>query len=153
MRVIDSMGVQLGIKPTQEALRIAESEGLDLVEIAPMVNPPVCKIIDFAKFKYEALRKWKDTHKKQKAGALKEVRFTPTVGQHDLDTKLKHIEEFLKEKDKVRVTVFFRGREMEHQDLGTKLIARVREMLKNVAKVDKEPMTEGKRMSIIFSPK
>ncbi|MEK6543122.1 MAG: translation initiation factor IF-3, partial [Elusimicrobiota bacterium] len=145
VRLIDSMGVQVGIKPLYEALRMAEADNLDLVEIAPMANPPVCKIIEFAKFKYEQVRKWKEQHKKQKAGGLKEVRMTPTVAQHDLETKIKHIETFLKEHDKVMVTVFFRGREMAHQDFGTRLLASIKARLIDIAKVDKEPKIDGKR--------
>ncbi|MBI4667886.1 MAG: translation initiation factor IF-3 [Elusimicrobia bacterium] len=153
VRLIDSMGVQLGIRPVIEALKMAEFEGLDLVEVAPQANPPVCKIIDFAKFKYEQIRRWKDAHKKQKSGELKEVRFTPTVHQHDLDTKLKHIEEFLQEKDKIRITVFFRGREITHPEIGHKLMDAIKVRLQNKAKVDKEPLLEGKRLIMVLSPK
>lgn len=147
------MGVQVGIVPAGEALRQAETVGLDLVEVAPGANPPVCKIVDFAKFRYEQIRRLKETNKKNKAGELKEVRFTPTVHEHDLETKLKHIEEFLSENDKVRITVFFRGREIVHKDLGRRLIAVITERLKEKAKVDKEPMFEGKRLIMVLSPK
>ena len=147
------MGVQVGIVPTMEALRLAEVDGLDLVEVAPEGNPPVCKIIDFAKFRYEQIRKWKDSHKKKRAGELKEVRFTPTVHSHDLDVKLKHIEGFLEEHDKVRITIFFRGREIVHKEIGTRLIEVIKERLKDKAKVDKEPEMEGKRMIMVLSPK
>lgn len=147
------MGVQVGIVPAGEALRQAETVGLDLVEVAPGANPPVCKIVDFAKFRYEQIRRLKETNKKNKAGELKEVRFTPTVHEHDLETKLKHIQEFLAANDKVRITVFFRGREIVHKDLGRRLIAVITERLKEKAKVDKEPMFEGKRLIMVLSPK
>lgn len=147
------MGVQLGIKPIHEAVRLAETHGLDLVEVAPQANPPVCKIIDFAKFKYDQIRKWKDTHKRQKSGELKEVRFRPSVHNHDLETKLKHVEEFLAEHDKVRITVFFRGREITHPDIGRRLMDGIKTRLKDKAKVDKEPHLEGKRLMMILSPK
>ncbi|MBI4370300.1 MAG: translation initiation factor IF-3 [Elusimicrobia bacterium] len=153
VRVIDAMGVQVGIRPLSEALRMAQAQGLDLVEIAPQANPPVCKIIDYAKFKYDQLRKWKDTHKKQKTSELKEVRFRPSVHEHDLSTKIKHIEEFLGEHDKVRVTVFFRGREITHQEIGARLMDSIKERLKNKAKVDKEPALDGKRLIMVLSPK
>ena len=153
VRLVDSMGVQAGIRPLQEALRMADADGLDLVEIAAQANPPVCKIVDFAKFRYEQTRKWKDQHKRQKAGGLKEVRMTPTVHVHDLETKIKHIENFLKEHDKVQVTVFFRGREMAHQDFGTRLMDSIKTRLINLAKIDKEPRMDGKRMIMILSAK
>lgn len=151
VRVIDPMGVQLGVKPTVEALRLAQEHSLDLVEVAPEASPPVCKIIDFAKFRYEQVRKWKDTHKRQR-GELKEIRFTPTVHEHDLETKLKRIEEFLDEHDKVRITIFFRGREILHQEFGHKVLSFIRERLKNKAKVEKEPHLEGKRLMMVLSP-
>lgn len=147
------MGVQVGIRSTSEALRMAQTEGLDLVEVAPAASPPVCKIVDFAKFKYDQVRKWKDTHRKQKTGELKEVRFTPTVHEHDLATKLKRIEEFLAEHDKVRITVFFRGREIAHTDIGSKLMETIKERLRSKAKVDKEPLLDGKRLIMVLSPK
>lgn len=153
MRVIDSMGVQVGIRPTLEALKMAQDQGMDLVEIAGQANPPVCKIIEFDKFKYEQIRKWKETHRKQKSGGLKEVRFRPSVHTHDLDTKLKRIEEFLSEKDKVRITVFFRGREIVHKENGDRLIKIIKERLNDKAKVDKEPLLEGKRLIMVLSPK
>ncbi len=147
------MGVQVGIVPTPEALRQADAIGLDLVEVAPAASPPVCKIVEFAKFKYEQIRRLKETNKKNKAGELKEVRFTPTVHEHDLETKLKHIEGFLSDNDKVRITVFFRGREIVHKEIGNRLIAVIKERLKEKAKVDKEPMYEGKRLIMVLSPK
>lgn len=152
VRLIDPMGIQLGVKPVEVAFKIAQEHGLDLIEVAPQASPPVCKILDFDKFKYEQIRKWKDTHKRQKAGGLKEVRFTPTVHDHDLETKIKRIEEFLDEHDKVRVTIFFRGREIIHQEFGHKILNTVRERLKDKAKVEKEPFLEHKRLFMVLSP-
>jgi len=146
------MGVQLGIRPIQEAFKMAQEHGLDLVEIAPQANPPVCKVIDFAKFKYEQLRKLKETQKKQKGGELREVRFTPTVGTHDLETKVKKIEEFLAENNKVRITVFFSGREIAHKEFGYKIMNMVKERVKEKAKIDREPLFEHKRLIMVLSP-
>lgn len=153
VRVVDSMGVQLGVLPLQEALRQAENEGLDLVEIAPQASPPVCKIIDFAKFRYDQTRKWKEQHKKQKSSSLKEVRFRPRSQQHDVDTKIKHIEKFLSEHDKVQVTVFFRGREVIHPELGHRLMDTLKARLAGLAQVDKEPTLDKKRLIMILSSK
>lgn len=147
------MGVMLGIKTPQEALRIAENQGLDLIEIAPQANPPVCKIIDFAKFKYEQIRKWKETHKKQRAGELKEVRLRPSVHNHDLETKIKHITEFLEEHDKVRITIYFRGREITHKEIGFKLMDSIKERLKDKAKIEKDNVMDKNHLSIIVVPK
>ncbi len=152
VRLIDPMGVQLGIRPIQEAFKMAQEHGLDLVEIAPQANPPVCKVIDFAKFKYEQLRKLKETQKKQKGGELREVRFTPTVGTHDLETKVKKIEEFLAENNKVRITVFFSGREIAHKEFGYKIMNMVKERVKEKAKIDREPLFEHKRLIMVLSP-
>ncbi|MFC1520859.1 translation initiation factor IF-3 [Elusimicrobiota bacterium] len=153
VRLIDSMGVQLGIQPTQEALRIAEREGLDLIEVAPKANPPVCKLGKFDKYKYEQLRKWKEQHKKQRSGDLKEVRFSPKLHDHDLEVKLKRIEKFLDQHDKVRITVFFRGRERAHPELGMKLMIKVKERTEKKAKIDREPLQEGNRLIMILAPK
>ena len=116
--MIDADGTQLGIKPLSEALGLARSKSLDLIEIAPMANPPVCKLLDYSKYRYEMEKKDRESRKKQKAGLLKEVRFKPHIGAHDLDVKIRQITEFITAHDKVRITVIFRGREMQHRGPG-----------------------------------
>lgn len=143
----------MGIKTTAEALGISRAKGLDLVEIAPMANPPVCKILEYSKFLYEQDRKQREARKKQKAGLLKEVRFSPVIGVHDLDVKIKHIEEFLGEHDKVRVTVVFRGRQNQHKELGASLLDRIKERLADKASVEGNATTDRNRLFLMLIPK
>lgn len=131
----------------------ARSRGLDLIEVAPQANPPVCKILDYSKFRYEQDKKVRESRRKQKAGLLKEVRFRPNIGIHDLEVKIKHINEFIAEHDKVRVTIVFRGREMRHQDLGMKLMNDVRDRLESVASVEQKPMPDRNRLIMTLVPK
>ena len=153
MRLIDSDGSPLGIKPVAEALALAKTKGLDLIEIAAMATPPVCKILDYSKFLYDQEKKLRATRKRAKTGLLKEVRFTPVIGQHDLDVKIGHMEDFLKEHDKVRVTIVFRGRQMQHRDLGMKLMDRIKERLVTLAVVEQPPMPDRNRMVMTLAPK
>ena len=153
VRLIDSDGSQLGIRSLAEAITLARTKGHDLVEVAPNANPPVCKILDFAKFKYEQDKKLREARKNQKAGMLKEVRLSPVIGTHDLDVKLKHVEEFLKEHDKVRVTVVFRGRQMQHQDLGLRLLKDIQDRLSPLAVVEQQPMPDRNRLVMTLAPK
>ncbi len=151
--MIDSDGTQLGIKPLPEALAIARGRGLDLIEIAPQANPPVCKILDYSKFRYEQDKKVRESRKKQKAGLLKEVRFKPHIGAHDLEVKIKHIGEFIAAHDKVRITVIFRGREMQHTDLGMKLLHTIRDRLETVAAVEQAPVPDRNRLTMTLIPR
>lgn len=153
MRLIDTDGTQIGIRPLPEALAMARSKGLDLIEIAPSANPPVCKILDYSKFKYEQEKKLKEARKKQKSGMLKEIRLSPTIAVHDLEVKLRHVEEFLKEHDKVRITVVFRGRENQHKEVGREVLRVVQEKLSEFAIVEGRPSSEGNRLSIMLAPK
>jgi translation initiation factor IF-3 len=153
VRVIDSDGTQIGVKPVNEALALARQRGLDLIEIAPMANPPVCKILDFSKFKYEQDKKVRESRKKQKAGLLKEVRFKPHIGAHDLEVKIKHIGEFIAAHDKVRITVVFRGREMQHRDLGMKLLDTIRDRLVESAAVEQAPVPDRNRLVMTLIPR
>ncbi|MBI3554318.1 MAG: translation initiation factor IF-3 [Elusimicrobia bacterium] len=153
VRVIDSDGTQLGIKPLSEALAIARQKGFDLIEIAPTANPPVCKILDYSKYKYEQDKKVRESRRKQKAGLLKEVRFKPHIGMHDLEVKIKHISEFLAAHDKVRITVVFKGREMQHKDIGMKLLDVIKERLVAQAAVEQEPMPDRNRLIMTLIPK
>jgi translation initiation factor IF-3 len=151
--VIDTDGTQLGVKPISEALGLARQRSLDLIEIAPQANPPVCKILDYSKFRYEQEKKAREGRKKQKSGLLKEIRFRPNIGAHDLDVKIRQMEEFIKEKDKVRITVMFRGREMQHRDLGMKLLDSIRERLDSVAAVESAPTPDRNRLIMTLIPK
>lgn len=153
VRVIDSDGTQLGIKAIAEALAIARQKGFDLIEIAPLANPPVCKILDYSKYKYEQDKKVRESRRKQKAGLLKEVRFKPHIGMHDLEVKIKHISEFLTAHDKVRITVVFRGREMQHKDIGMKLLETIKERLNTLSAVEQEPVPDRNRLVMTLIPK
>lgn len=153
VRLIDADGTQLGVKSIQEALGIARAKELDLVEVAPMAKPPVCKLLLYSKYKYEQEKKKRESKKHQKAGLLKEVRFSPVIGMHDLNVKIKHAEEFLKENDKVRFTVFFRGRQNQHKDLGLRLLQSVSERLAEIATVEQKPTTDRNRMMMTLAPK
>jgi translation initiation factor IF-3 len=160
-REIDSPQVQLiletgdnrGIVSLAEAIAMAEAAGLDLVEIAPNSTPPVVKILDFGKYKYQAQKKAAEARKKQKTIEIKEIKMRPNIDTHDYDVKMRAIRRFFEEGDKVKVTLRFRGREMAHQDLGMKLLDRVRGELDEVAKVEAEPKLEGRQMIMVLAPR
>ena len=152
VRLIDMHGTMLGVKPLIEAVNMAKGASLDLVEISPDANPPVCKVMDFSKFLYEKDKQDKENRKKQKAGVLKEIRLNPRIASHDLQTKVKHIEQFLKEHNKVRVTVVFRGRENQHRNLGEEILNAVRDHLSTVGAPEGRPQMMGNRMSIMLAP-
>ena len=153
VRVIADDGAQLGILTTREAIALAQSKGLDLVEVAPTARPPVCKLMDYGKFKYEANRAAKAAKKKQHQMQLKEVKMRPKIEDHDYNFKLKHAREFLDQRDKVKFTVTFRGREMAHQELGFKIIEAILADLADVAVVESPPRSEGRTLSMVLSPK
>ncbi len=153
MRVINPNGVQLGIMSPQEALQTAMSLGLDLVEVAPESNPPVCRIMDYGKYRYEQSKKAKDARKKQTVIQIKEIKMRPKTDDHDLEFKMRHIEKFLKEGNKAKVTMIFRGREVMHTNLGRKLLDKLAEDLKDAAIVEQLPRLEGKNMVMILAPK
>jgi translation initiation factor IF-3 len=132
---------------------MAQDKGLDLVEVAPMSNPPVCKIVNFSKFRYDQEKREREARKKQKSGQLKEVRVRPRIGDHDLEIKLKHAREFLQEHNKVQITVVFMGREMQHRDLGMALLEKVRANLADIGDPEQRPSMMGNRMFVAFSPK
>ena len=136
-----------------DALDRAEEVGLDLVEIAPEAKPPVCKILDYGKFKYEAQKKANEARKKQKVIDVKEIKMRPNIDHHDYDVKMRAMNKFLGEGDKVKVTLRFRGREMAHQELGLKVLERVRDDLENVSKVEQFPKMEGRQMTMVVVPK
>ncbi|MBQ6029837.1 MAG: translation initiation factor IF-3 [Treponema sp.] len=153
VRLIDNEGNQKGIVPTLEALKMAREQELDLVEVSPNANPPVCKILDFGKYKFEQEKKLRDSKKKQKVLKLKEIRMQPKIGPGDLDTKAKHVQEFLEEGNKVKVTIRFRGRELAHTDLGFGVLEEVLKRLTSAYVIEKPAAMEGKFMSMTISSK
>ncbi|MDD2751525.1 MAG: translation initiation factor IF-3 [Candidatus Omnitrophica bacterium] len=153
VRLIGPDGGQLGVVTIQKALELANQNELDLVEVAPSASPPVCRIIDFSKFKYDQEKKEREAKKHQKQGRLKEIRIKPNIDPHDYQTKLKQAIAFLNKKDKVKVNLFFRGRQMEHMDLGRKILDKFITDTQNSAQVEKEPVLEGRVISLVLSPK
>ena len=153
VRLIDDEGNQKGIVPVMEALKMAKERELDLVEIAPTANPPVCKILDFGKYRFEQEKKLRDSKKNQKVLKLKEIRMQPKIGSGDLDTKAKHVQEFLDEGAKVKVTVRFRGRELAHTGLGYDVLKEVTNRLTSAYVIEKPAAMEGKFMSMTLSAK
>jgi translation initiation factor IF-3 len=153
VRLIDSEGKQIGIVGLQEALEKARENELDLVEIAPNVKPPVCKIMDFGKYQYEQTKKAKLAKKKQHTVTIKEMRFRPKTEEHDYQFKMKHIREFLSQGNKVKVSVQFKGRELAHKELGAALLEKITQDLADVAEPEAQSLWEGRRMSLIFNAK
>ncbi|MCX5706602.1 MAG: translation initiation factor IF-3 [Candidatus Omnitrophica bacterium] len=153
VRLIGPEGNQLGIMAIQRALELASQHELDLVEVAPSANPPVCRIVDFSKFKYDEEKQEREAKKHQKRGKLKEIRLKPNIDDHDFKTKAKQAVVFLQKKDKVKVNMFFRGRQMEHLDLGRKVLDRFILEMQNDGQVEKAPSLEGRIMSFVVAPK
>ena len=153
VRVIGADGGQLGVLDTSEALRIAEEGGLDLVEVSPKAMPPVCKIMDYGKFKYEDSKKRKDAKKHQSTVTYKEIKFRPKTDAHDLGFKVAHIRRFLLEGNKARLVVIFRGREIVHPETGQAMLKKVVELTSDIAMVEQPPMMEGRRMLMIIAPR
>ena len=153
MRLVDADGTVLGVVPIDEALRKAEDRGLDLVEVAAKGDPPVCKILDYGKFKYESQKKKNEARKKQRTIEVKEIKMRPGIDVHDYDVKMRAARKFLGEGDKVKLTMRFRGREMVHQDLGLNVLHRVRDELDELSKVELMPKMEGRQMIMILAPK
>jgi len=152
VRLIDERNEQLGVIPTDRARRIAEERELDLVEVAPQANPPVCRLMDYGRFRFDARKREAESRKKQGGNRLKQMNFRPKIGPGDYNTKLKRVREFLVEGDKVKVTIWFRGREMVHADIGRRLLERMAQDLADVAHVERSPLLEGKNMSQIMGP-
>ncbi|MGB8509651.1 MAG: translation initiation factor IF-3, partial [Pyrinomonadaceae bacterium] len=153
MRVINDDGEQLGLMNTREAISLARSRGLDLVEVAATADPPVCRIIDFGKFQYEAKKKAGEAKKKQVIITVKEVKFRPGTDEHDYQFKKNHARDWLSEGDKVKATIFFRGREITHRELGAELLGKLEKDLTDVGEVESRPRMEGNQMFLIFAPK
>jgi translation initiation factor IF-3 len=152
VRLIDENGQQVGIMRTQEALRYAQDRDLDLVEVAPDAKPPVCRVLDYSKYKYEQNQKQKAARKHQQQINVREIKFRPKIAQHDYDTKKGHVERFLKGRDKVKVTIMFRGREMAHPERGEMILNRLAEDLGDLAVVEQRPQQDGRNMTMMLAP-
>ena len=150
--LIDEHGEKQGIMPVEAALEAAEEAGLDLVEVSPNADPPVCKILDYGKYKYEAQKKANEARKKQKIIEVKEIKMRPGIDDHDYEVKMKAVRRFLDDGDKVKMTIRFRGREMAHQDLGMQLLLKVRTQTEEIAKVESQPRSEGRQMVMVLAP-
>lgn len=150
--VIDDLGVQLGVMPTREALALAKEKGLDLVEVAATARPPVCKILDYGKLKYTKKKKTQEAKKKQVVSTVKEIQLRPRTEEHDLETKFRHIAEFLSRGDKVKITVMFRGREVAYAQQGQEMLMRIIESVKEFASPEQYPKLEGRRMIMVLGP-
>lgn len=153
VRVIGADGTQLGIMSAQEAIRIAQEQGLDLVEVNPKADPPVCKIMDYGRYKYEEKKKASEARKRQTVVEVKEIKVRPKTDEHDLETKIRHIRRFLEEGNKAKITVRFRGREITHPEKGREVIDEILKALEGLIVVESHAMMEGKQMSVLIAPK
>ena len=153
MRLVDADGEMVGVVGIKEAIEMAMEVGLDLVEVSPNADPPVCKILDYGKFKYEAQKKANEARKKQKVIEVKEIKMRPGIDDHDYEVKMRAVRRFLEDGDKVKMTIRFRGREMAHQDLGLKVLQRVQAETAEVAKVEQYPKPEGRLMTMVIAPR
>ena len=153
IRLVDHNGEMVGIVPLERGLELADEVGLDLVEVSPNAEPPVCKLLDYGKFKYEAQKKASEARKRQKTIDVKEIKLRPTIDDNDYQVKLRAIERFIDDGDKVKVTMRFRGREMVHQEIGIEVLMRVRDDLGERAKVEQMPKLEGRQMTMVMAPK
>ncbi|NPV29642.1 MAG: translation initiation factor IF-3 [Firmicutes bacterium] len=153
VRLVNSDGQQLGIMPLKEGLRVAMEQGLDLVEVAPHAKPPVCRIMDYGKYKYEQSKREREARKKQRIINVKELKLRPNIEEHDFRVKVKNAQRFLMDGDKVKITLMFRGREISHAELGHNLCLRFYEQVRDLAVMEKEPKIEGRNMIMILAPK
>lgn len=153
IRLVDETGKMVGVVPLEQGLEMADAVGLDLVEVAPTADPPVCKILDYGKYKYQEQKKRAEARKKQKTIDIKEIKMRPGIDANDYSVKLRSIVKFLGDGDKVKVTIRFRGREMVHQDIGLNVLKRVREELEELAKVEEFPKMEGRQITMVMAPK
>jgi translation initiation factor IF-3 len=152
VRLIDDQNNQLGVLSIEAAQRIASEKGFDLVEVAPQANPPVCRLMDYGRYKFETIKREKDQRRKQNVIKLKEMKLRPKVADHDFQTKFRGVRQFLEQGEKVKVTIMFRGREMVHQEIGRRLLDRVADAAKEVAVVERPPIMEGRNLFMILSP-
>jgi translation initiation factor IF-3 len=152
VRLIDDQNNQLGVLSLEAAQRIASEKGLDLVEVAPQASPPVCRLLDYGRYKFETIKREKDQRRRQNVIKLKEMKLRPKVADHDFQTKFRGMRQFLEQGEKVKVTIMFRGREMVHQDIGRRLLGRVADAAKDVAVVERQPIMEGRNLFMILAP-
>lgn len=152
VRLIDESGKQVGVMKTEKALAYAQSRDLDLVEVAPNARPPVCRVLDYSKYKYEQAQKAKAARKHQTNINVREIKFRPKIAEHDYETKKGHVERFLRHKDKVKVTIMFRGREVTHPERGTMILERLAEDLADLCQVDQRPQQDGRNMTMLLAP-
>ena len=152
VRLIDESGKQVGVMKTEKALSYAQSRDLDLVEVAPEARPPVCRVLDYSKYKYEQAQKAKAARKHQTSINVREIKFRPKIAEHDYATKKGHVERFLRHKDKVKVTIMFRGREVTHPERGTMILERLAEDLSELCQIDQRPQQDGRNMTMLLSP-
>ena len=152
VRLVDQEGQQLGIRPTREALELAREQDLDLVEVAPTANPPVCRIMDYGKFKFDEAQKAKESRRKSQGTGIKEMKYRPKIGPGDFDTKTRLVSKFLDEGHKVKITIMFRGREVFHPELGRRILDRVAEVIGDGAKVEAMPKLDGRNMTMVLAP-
>jgi translation initiation factor IF-3 len=153
VRLVDENGEQVGVVPSNAAIQRALDAGLDLVEVSPNADPPVCKILDFGKLKYQEQKKKNEARKKQKTIDIKEIKLRPNIDDHDYDVKMRNAKRFIDDGDKVKVTLRFRGRELAHQELGAQVLERVREELDEIAKVEQFPKMEGRQLIMVMAPR
>jgi translation initiation factor IF-3 len=153
VRVISDDGSQMGILPTHEAIQFANEKGLDLVEVAPTADPPVCRVMDYGKYKYKTSKKEQETRKKGKTFQLKEIKVRPNTDEHDLDFKIRNLKKFLQKKDKVKITLMFKGRELTYKNAGIDLLNRIAEEVKEEGNIDQEIKQEGRNMTMLIVPK
>jgi translation initiation factor IF-3 len=151
VRLVDDAGEQVGILPTRDALRMAFDRQLDLVEVAPTAKPPVCRIMDFGKFRYEQSKRDREARRKQKIVTIKELKMRPNIEEHDFQVRLRNCQRFLREGDKVKATITFRGREITHSELGRQVLVRLAEAIKDLGFIEREPRVEGRNMVMILS--
>jgi translation initiation factor IF-3 len=152
VRLVDENGTMIGVVGLVEAMRAAEIASLDLVEISPNDNPPVCKIMDYSKYRYESKKRLQESRKKQKVVSVKEMRFRPNIGSGDFEVKMRSIKKFLEEGDKVRISLMFRGREIAHNEIGMQLFERIKSSVEGLCKIEMEPKMEGKQIFMILAP-
>src|SRR5438270_5658846 len=152
VRLVDTDGTQLGIKPLPEALHIARQQDLDRAEVAPDANPPVCRIMDYGKFKFDAAQRAKESRRKTTSTSIKEMKYRPKIGSGDFDTKTRQVAKFLGEGHKVKITIMFRGRELSHQELGLRILDRVAEQVNTLGKVEAAPKVDGRNMIMVLAP-
>jgi translation initiation factor IF-3 len=153
VRLIDAEGKQVGVVPLKQALEVAEENGLDLVEVAPHVSPPVCRVMDYGRYKYQQNKKLQEAKRRQSGYQIKEIKIRPLTGEHDVQVKLRHIRRFLEHRDKVKVSLMFRGRELAYTELGTAILNRIAEETSDISNVEQEMRREGRHIFMVLAPK